>query len=110
MSCTRESIKQLRQHLNKRCRTTISDGRVFVGWFVCVDKDKNVVVQGADEFVGTSSRFVGMVMIPGEHIVRFEVQTHPTGLSTTAHNSSDNPLVQNLTTIKETVDHYSMYQ
>ncbi|KAL9939373.1 hypothetical protein V8E36_002186, partial [Tilletia maclaganii] len=76
----------------------ISDGRAFRGRFLCVDNAMNVILADADELrlieaphrapaaaavageasagAGTSShtsRWVGMVMIPGEHVRGVEI-------------------------------------
>ncbi|CBQ73852.1 conserved hypothetical protein [Sporisorium reilianum SRZ2] len=57
----------------------IPDGRAFCGTFVCVDSGKNIILSNTDETRitpegRTSSRNVGMVMIPGDHVVKVEVQ------------------------------------
>lgn len=57
----------------------IPDGRAFRGMFVCVDSDVNIILANTDEVStapngSTSSRNVGMVMVPGEFLVKIEVQ------------------------------------
>ncbi|KAJ9479944.1 Sm domain-containing protein [Pseudozyma hubeiensis] len=57
----------------------IPDGRAFCGTFVCVDSGKNIILANTDETRlthegRTTSRHVGMVMIPGEYVVKVEVQ------------------------------------
>lgn len=57
----------------------IPDGRAFRGTFLCVDSDVNVILGNTDEVRlapdgSTSSRNVGMVMVPGEYIVQVQVQ------------------------------------
>lgn len=83
--------------LNRRVLAHVPDGRVFRGTFVCIDDGSNLIVSHADELrlhggggtegnemeKGTglsteervvASRFVGMVMIKGEDLVRIEVE------------------------------------
>lgn len=57
----------------------IPDGRAFCGTFVCVDSGKNIILANTDEIRltlegRTTTRNVGMVMIPGEYVVKVEVQ------------------------------------
>ncbi|CDR87252.1 uncharacterized protein SPSC_00378 [Sporisorium scitamineum] len=57
----------------------IPDGRAFCGTFVCVDSGKNIILANTDETRltpegRTSTRNVGMVMIPGDHVIKVEVQ------------------------------------
>ncbi|GBC00688.1 hypothetical protein RclHR1_03940014 [Rhizophagus clarus] len=67
-------IKQLRSYLNLRTRITASDNRVFNGIFMCIDKYKNIILSQTEEFRGAEKRFVGLVMIPGKHIIKAEVE------------------------------------
>ncbi|RIA93293.1 hypothetical protein C1645_762727 [Glomus cerebriforme] len=67
-------IKQLRSYLNLRTRITASDNRVFIGIFMCIDKYKNIILSQTEEFRGDEKRFVGLVMIPGKHIVKAEIE------------------------------------
>lgn len=68
----------------------IPDGRAFCGTLVCVDSGRNIILANTDETRltpegRTSTRNVGMVMIPGNYVVKVEVQqdapptqaTHP---------------------------------
>ncbi|KAF9331117.1 hypothetical protein BG006_005997 [Podila minutissima] len=104
-------VAKLRSLLNRNTRIEITDGRLFVGHFMCIDHSKNIILAGAYESrpnaplakiaggeggeakipqetgaesrlapdVGSSKkgdedrRFVGLVMIPGHHIVRAEM-------------------------------------
>lgn len=57
----------------------IPDGRAFCGTFLCVDSGKNIILANTDETRvtpegSTSSRNVGMVMIPGDCVVKIEVE------------------------------------
>ncbi|EST09477.1 Ribonucleoprotein LSM domain protein [Kalmanozyma brasiliensis GHG001] len=61
----------------------IPDGRAFCGTFVCVDSGKNIILGNTEEMRVTpegrsSSRNVGMVMIPGDCVVKVEVQEDAT--------------------------------
>ncbi|KAG0018755.1 hypothetical protein BGZ81_010085 [Podila clonocystis] len=103
-------VAKLRSLLNRNTRIEITDGRLFVGQFMCIDHSKNIILAGAYESrpnapaakvgepgadakapqetgadsrlapdVGSSKkgdedrRFVGLVMIPGHHIVKAEM-------------------------------------
>ncbi|KAI7869921.1 hypothetical protein BDF14DRAFT_1721753 [Spinellus fusiger] len=96
MSATTDKIQQLRQHLNFKARIKTSDERTFIGVLVCIDKQKNTILANTDEFRGGKAqeketatrtllslhsffyideqRFVGLVMIPGKHIVKVEAE------------------------------------
>lgn len=57
----------------------IPDGRAFCGTFTCVDSGKNIILTNTEEMRlspegRTSTRNVGMVMIPGDCVVKLEVQ------------------------------------
>ncbi|OAQ24483.1 hypothetical protein K457DRAFT_117467 [Linnemannia elongata AG-77] len=126
------SVAQLRSLLNRTTRIKISDGRLFIGQFMCIDHSKNIILSAAYEYrttaktnnnnnnntpdcidsesdIGSSNtsgagediplktlsinaqqdtvstpgqsrkkeeeakRFVGLVMIPGHHIVKAEM-------------------------------------
>jgi small nuclear ribonucleoprotein (snRNP)-like protein len=47
-----ENIKRLRSYLYINLRIKITDGRVFIGTFMCIDKEKNIVLAQAEEFRG----------------------------------------------------------
>lgn len=69
-----EAVKQLFQ---QNLRVSIGDKRVFLGTFVCVDKQLNIILTNTEEFrLGESERgrFVGMVMVPWKQIVKIEAQ------------------------------------
>lgn len=57
----------------------IPDGRAFCGTFVCVDSGRNIILANTDEIRLTpegrmSTRNVGMVMVPGNFVVKVEIQ------------------------------------
>ncbi|KAG6015291.1 hypothetical protein E4U54_003780 [Claviceps lovelessii] len=79
--------------LNKNLRISTTDGRLFRGCFKCTDPDKNIVLTNTFEYrrpLGTeaqpavaaaaerpedmSSRYLGMVVVPGQHVVRMELE------------------------------------
>ncbi|KAI9015868.1 hypothetical protein CLU79DRAFT_765030 [Phycomyces nitens] len=47
-----ENIQRLRTYLNFKTRIQTTDGRTFIGVFVCVDKDKNIILAHTEEFRG----------------------------------------------------------
>ncbi|ORY90499.1 hypothetical protein BCR43DRAFT_499400 [Syncephalastrum racemosum] len=69
-----DNVKELRSCLNFKARVHISDGRVFIGTFVCTDKQKNIILAHTEEFRGREQRLVGLVMIPGKHLVKIETE------------------------------------
>nr|KAF6305391.1 N-alpha-acetyltransferase 38, NatC auxiliary subunit [Pipistrellus kuhlii] len=80
--------QQLQALLNKTMRIRMSDGRTLVGCFLCTDRDCNVILGSAQEFLKPSGqcwgmhhsfsagepRVLGLAMVPGHHIVSIEVQ------------------------------------
>jgi small nuclear ribonucleoprotein (snRNP)-like protein len=43
------SVAKLRSLLNRSTRIEITDGRLFVGQFMCIDHSKNIILAGAYE-------------------------------------------------------------
>ncbi|KAI0452527.1 hypothetical protein F5B21DRAFT_506226 [Xylaria acuta] len=92
---TETYIKSL---INKTLRVHATDGRMFIGTFKCTDTDRNVVLSLTYEYrqpsqqklaeaasaaasansatikADMTSRYLGLVVIPGEHIVKMEVE------------------------------------
>ncbi|XP_038624844.1 N-alpha-acetyltransferase 38, NatC auxiliary subunit [Tachyglossus aculeatus] len=73
--------RQLEGLLNKNMRIRMTDGRTLVGCFLCTDRDCNVILGSAQEFLKPSDSFstgeprvLGLAMVPGHHIVSIEVQ------------------------------------
>ncbi|KAI0187881.1 hypothetical protein EV127DRAFT_139877 [Xylaria flabelliformis] len=84
--------------INKTLRVYATDGRMFIGTFKCTDTDRNVVLSLTYEYrqpsqqklaeaaaaaassssetvkADMTSRYLGLVVIPGEHIVKMEVE------------------------------------
>ncbi|KAL6863058.1 hypothetical protein ACO1O0_003302 [Amphichorda felina] len=95
-----EARQYLATLLNKYMRIFTTDGRMFRGAFKCTDPDTNVVLsqtyeyrqpsarQRADAAVDAAvekatggsvtldmtSRYLGLVVVPGHHIVKMEVE------------------------------------
>lgn len=64
--------QMLRGWLNRTLRIRMTDGRVLMGAFLCTDRDANVILGSCSEFLSedhTEARNLGLVMIPGRHIV-----------------------------------------
>ncbi|KAI9209231.1 uncharacterized protein BJ171DRAFT_111576, partial [Polychytrium aggregatum] len=72
-----EMVTRLRSFLQRQVRVVITDGRRFVGCFVCIDKAKNIILRGAQEFKNDDIRYVGLIMIPGKHVVKIELRHEP---------------------------------
>lgn len=68
------NIQKLASYLNFKARIKITDGRVFIGTFMCIDKQKNVILANTREYREDEERLVGLVMIPGEHLVKMETE------------------------------------
>lgn len=72
--------QQLASLLDKSWRIQISDNRVFTGVAKCLDMDLNIILthtiesKPTEELSEKKTRNVGMVMIPGRHIKRIEVE------------------------------------
>ncbi|OTB04498.1 hypothetical protein M426DRAFT_320856 [Hypoxylon sp. CI-4A] len=93
-----ESEAFLKSLINKNLRIYTTDGRMFIGNFKCTDTHSNVVLSLTYEYRQPSeqklaeaaaaasssgsakvtaemtSRYLGLVVVPGEHIVKMEVE------------------------------------
>ncbi|KAH0626112.1 hypothetical protein JD844_000883 [Phrynosoma platyrhinos] len=72
---------KLENLLNKSMRIRMTDGRTLVGCFLCTDRDCNVILGSAQEYLKASDSFsageprvLGLAMVPGHHIVSIEVE------------------------------------
>ncbi len=74
---------RLLPRFNRLVRVTLTDGRVIVGRLQCIDRSRNLVLQGAEAWASpevlraetpeeTARRFIGPVMVPGSALVRCE--------------------------------------
>ena len=87
---SRQAIDAVKSLLNRSMRIRTSDGRIFIGTFVCVDKQLNVVLTNTDEYrvtpradandngttekVDERGRYVTMVMVPWRLVVKIEAR------------------------------------
>ncbi|KAM0556666.1 hypothetical protein ACHAPJ_005724 [Fusarium lateritium] len=92
---TEKAREYLASILNKNLRVYTSDGRLFWGALKCTDPDKNIVLAHTYEYrqpsskerekaaekadgntvkVDMTSRYLGLVVIPGHHIAKIEVE------------------------------------
>ncbi|KAI0855871.1 hypothetical protein F4860DRAFT_443137 [Xylaria cubensis] len=93
-----EAETYIKSLINKTLRVYATDGRMFIGTFKCTDTDRNVVLSLTYEYrqpsqqklaeaaaaaassssetvkADMTSRYLGLVVIPGEHIVKMEVE------------------------------------
>lgn len=60
----------------------MTDGRTLVGVFLCTDRDANVILGSCSEYLpvdpvqlNEDPRMLGLVMIPGKHIVTVHIDT-----------------------------------
>lgn len=64
---------ELQSLLNTVVRVTITDGRRFVGLLRCTDRDCNLIMQDVVETSDTAERKINMLMVPGQHLQRMEI-------------------------------------
>ncbi|KAL1903483.1 hypothetical protein Sste5346_000110 [Sporothrix stenoceras] len=94
-----ESRAYLQTLLNKNLLVHTTDGRMFRGEFKCTDPDRNIVLAHATEYrqptarqraqyaaqqaaagqssravMNMTSRYLGLIVTPGHHIVKIEVE------------------------------------
>ncbi|KAK6065154.1 LSM domain-containing protein [Seiridium cupressi] len=90
-----EAEAYLQSLINKTLRVYTTDARLFVGTFKCTDPQSNIVLSLTHEYRQPSqqkllevaasmdsdtvraemtSRYLGLVVVPGEHIVKIEVE------------------------------------
>ncbi|PVU95749.1 hypothetical protein BB560_005847 [Smittium megazygosporum] len=68
-----KEVDFLVESLYKPARVHISDGRVFEGYFTCIDDQANLIISEAMEYSKDISRQVGLIMIPKKFIQKFEL-------------------------------------
>lgn len=82
-STHRPAVDAVKALINEPMRIRTSDGRLFVGTFVCMDKQLNIVLTNTDEYRvvpgGTEKfndrgRYVTMVMVPWRLVVKIEAR------------------------------------
>lgn len=66
--------KKLRSWLYSIFRIVLTDKRILVGTFLCTDSAANVILGMCTEDTekGGEERMLGLVMVPGRHIVSME--------------------------------------
>ncbi|KAF2969025.1 hypothetical protein GQX73_g4552 [Xylaria multiplex] len=93
-----EAEAYIKSLINKTLRVHATDGRMFIGTFKCTDTDRNIVLSLTYEYrqpsqqklaeaaaiamsensqtvkADMASRYLGLIVIPGEHIVKIEVE------------------------------------
>ncbi|KAJ2703595.1 hypothetical protein FB645_003864 [Coemansia sp. IMI 203386] len=74
--------ERLASYLNHKMRISCDDGRYFTGMFKCVDNSKNVILSETEETREGSTRYVGMIMVPGNRIQRVLVENLETDIMT----------------------------
>lgn len=76
---------KLRSWLNKTFRVEMTDGRVLTGVFLCTDRDANIILGSCSEYlpidektkvINEEPRMLGLVMIPGKHIVTIHIDSN----------------------------------
>ncbi|ETV73756.1 hypothetical protein H257_11450 [Aphanomyces astaci] len=82
-------IYDVMQLLDQVLRVEITDGRILVGLFHCLDKDKNLILTETTEYryannhvkqddsPTPSVRSLGMTLIPGRHVLKVSRQATP---------------------------------
>lgn len=112
-----EALAFVESLLNKTLHVTILDGRLFMGVFKCTDNESNIILGNAFEYrmpskaaeaaalaqaastglpvkANMTSRFVGLIVIPGHQITKMEVEESriATSTSISAAGISNPPL------------------
>ncbi|KAL1974419.1 hypothetical protein VTN31DRAFT_4623 [Thermomyces dupontii] len=100
MDTSREEVRYLQSLLGRTLRIHTTDMRMFVGIFKCTDMDRNVILANTQEYrypsesavraamqsstnqsrdikLDMTSRLVGLVVVPGEHITKIELEENP---------------------------------
>lgn len=81
MKISDEPRARLRSWLNEVFKIVITDERIIVGYFVCTDRDGNVILENSYEYTQTihdnnEPRKLGLALVPGKHIVSVAVIKH----------------------------------
>ncbi|KAL2057105.1 hypothetical protein ABVK25_002844 [Lepraria finkii] len=92
-----KATEYLKALLNKKLRVYINDARMFLGDFKCTDNECNIILSQSYEYrpptpsalqtaaqantssiasvkVDMTSRFLGLIVVPGHHITKIEVE------------------------------------
>lgn len=67
-------VEALTNLLDTTFKISIQDGRTFIGTFICIDPQGNIVLDRTSEFVKdkVGGRDVGMVLIPKKYWLTIE--------------------------------------
>lgn len=73
-----DSRTKLKSWLYREFRIKLTDGRRLKGNFLCTDADANVILGMCmeDTEKGGEVRVLGLVMVPGRHIVKMEIASN----------------------------------
>ncbi|EPS30276.1 hypothetical protein POX_b02714 [Penicillium oxalicum] len=101
---TEKAVSYLNGLLGRTMRIHASDGRMFVGLFKCTDAERNIILANSFEYrlpsasavqeaaaketeswnetqvkatrvkVNMTSRLIGLIVIPGHHITKIELE------------------------------------
>lgn len=109
-----QAIQYLTEMLGKSLRITTTDTRMFLGQLKCLDADCNLILDKTHEYrlsstqatisdeieqesnhsPNLSSRYVGLVVIPGRYITRIELEEFVSQLSTSRRAEAGIPAKQ----------------
>lgn len=53
----------------------MTDGRILIGYFLCTDRDGNIILGMSSEFRDENERNLGLIIVAKKHIVSIEVDT-----------------------------------
>ncbi|VVC34379.1 LSM domain containing 1,LSM domain, eukaryotic/archaea-type,LSM domain [Cinara cedri] len=90
-----EGRRKLMSWLNQQMKIHLLDGRVLVGTFVCTDKDAHIILSSCYEYFNEKdldtgeSRLLGLVMIPGRHIISIHTDVQQTSEQSINTSNSD---------------------
>ncbi|KAE8149357.1 hypothetical protein BDV25DRAFT_156443 [Aspergillus avenaceus] len=102
-----QAVKYLESLIGQTVRVHATDTRIFVGSFKCTDSARNIILANTYEYrfpsssavqdaatkaenqdsqtttesqnfkVNMTSRFIGLVVVPGQHIMKIELEETP---------------------------------
>ncbi|KAL2823700.1 hypothetical protein BDW59DRAFT_163069 [Aspergillus cavernicola] len=99
-----QAVQYLESLIGQTLRVHATDTRVFVGLFKCTDAARNIILSNTYEYryptaatvrdaalaaapenleesqnlkLNMTSRFIGLVVVPGQHITRIELEETP---------------------------------
>ncbi|KAL4912788.1 hypothetical protein BDW62DRAFT_193868 [Aspergillus aurantiobrunneus] len=99
-----QAVRYLKSLIGRTLRVHATDSRIFVGVFKCTDAARNVILASTHEYrhpttaavrdaalhaasenleesqklkLNMTSRFIGLVVVPGQHITSIELEETP---------------------------------